>query len=183
MAAKRRIPANELANDIRMGMSNAEVMKKYRLSQVGLASVFRKLVQAGVMEKSELQRRMEPGDDTADLDQMRNLARCYPVVTLPVIDLTDLRREGYVRDLTEKGLQVAGIHAKVDETKSLLIQADALSNVLPFTLEARCKWVKEGNTEDLSVSGFEITSLSETNRELLKKTIELFAFCDQTKRA
>jgi hypothetical protein len=181
MAAKRRIPANDLAKDIRMGMSNGEVMKKYRLSQAGLASVFKKLVQAGVVEQSEVQRRMEPGDDTADLDQMRDVARCYPVVFIPVIDLTDLRREGYLRDLTEKGLQVSGIHSKVEETKSFLIQADAFSNLLPFTLEARCKWVKENVTEELSVSGFEITSLSETNRELLKKTIELFAFCDQTK--
>jgi len=181
MPPKRKIPANEFADDIRSGMSNDALMQKYRLSIEGLASVFKKLLEANILDKSELNRRMAAGDDTADLDQMRNLARCYPIVNIPVIDLADRRGQGYLRDLTEKGLQVAGIRARVNEMKNLLIKADAVSDLLPFTLEACCKWCQEQDAEGVPVSGFEIKSLSRSDRVMLRKTLELFTLCDEAK--
>jgi hypothetical protein len=183
MRPKRKIPAYELASDIRMGLSNSELMEKYHLSVAGLASIFKKLVQARVIEKSEVQRRMEPGDDTADLDQMRKVPRCYPVVPIPVVDLSDMQQEGILRDLTEKGIQVEGIHAEAGQTKNLLVQADAFTGTLPFTLETCCKWIKPRNAGKRPLAGFEITSISEADLELLRGTIELFAFCDNTKRS
>jgi len=182
MKPKRKIPAQELANDIRMGLSNSELMEKYHLSVAGLASIFKKLVDARVLEKNEVRRRMEPGDDTADLDQMRKLPRCYPVVPIPVVDLSDMEQEGILRDLTEQGIQVEGIHAEVGQTKSLLVQADAFTGSVPFTVETCCKWFKPRSAGNSSLAGYEIISISEADLELLRATIELFAFCDQTRR-
>lgn len=183
MAAKRRIPAFEMADDIRMGLSNTELMEKYHLSVSGLESIFNKLVQAHVLEKSEVRRRMEPGDDTADLDQMRRVPRCYPVVPIPVVDLSDLQQEGLLRDLTEQGIQVEGLYAELGQTKQLLIQADAFTGSPPFTVEACCKWIKPGNSKNLALAGFEITSISDADLQLLRGTIEMFAFCDQTRQS
>jgi len=179
MALRRRIAANRIVKDIRRGMSNADLMAKYQLSMRGLTSVFTKLVDAKFCTKRELLYRMPPGDDTADLDDMRDLARCYPVVLIPVIDLGDLRSEGYVRDLTEKGLQVAGIRATVGGRKSFLNQADAFAAIPPFTLEGHCRWVKPDASGGLTVSGYEITDISNANRESLRKAVEVFTFCDE----
>jgi hypothetical protein len=179
MPPKRRIPANEIVKDIRTGMSNSDLMSKYLLSMKGLTSVFTKLIDAEFCTKKELLLRMPPGDDTADLDEMRDVARCYPVVRIPIIDLGDLTSEGYVRDLTEKGIQVAGIHAKVGDKKNFLIQADAFAAILPFTLEAHCRWVKPYAIPELALSGYEITGISDTNLALLKQAVEVFTFCDE----
>jgi hypothetical protein len=181
MSPKRRIPAREVVTDIRKGMSNSDLMDKYQLSMKGLTSVFAKLVEANFCTKKELLFRMPPGDDTAALDQMRDMARCYPVVRIPVIDLADLRSEGYVRDLTVKGIQVAGIRATVGDKKNFLIQADAFAAILPFTLDAHCRWVNPDSAGGLTVSGYEITEISETNLESLRKAVEVFTFCDEDK--
>ncbi|MBI4963436.1 MAG: hypothetical protein HY913_09170 [Desulfomonile tiedjei] len=179
MALKRRIPAKEVVTDIRSGMSNSDLMDKYQLSMKGLMSVFTKLIEAEFCTKKELLFRMPPGDDTADLDEMRDIARCYPVVRLPVIDLGDLRSEGYVRDLTEKGIQVAGVRAKVGDKKNFLIQADSFAAILPFTLEAHCRWVRTDSKSGITLSGYEIAGISETNLESLRKAVGVFTFCDE----
>ncbi len=56
-AAKCRIKAAEAIDDIRSGMSDAALMKKYAISIRGLDSLFKKLVLSGKIEQAELDRR------------------------------------------------------------------------------------------------------------------------------
>jgi hypothetical protein len=55
--AKCRINAAEALLDVRSGLSDAAIMKKYDISIRGLNSLFRKLVLAGRIEQAELDRR------------------------------------------------------------------------------------------------------------------------------
>jgi hypothetical protein len=55
---KRRISAKEAVADIRSGMSDAAVMKKFSLSEEGLQSLYDKLVQAGFIDLAEVQGRL-----------------------------------------------------------------------------------------------------------------------------
>lgn len=56
---KRRVEvrARDAVQDIRSGLGDLELMGKYRLTDKGLASLFRKLVAAGLLTRSELDRR------------------------------------------------------------------------------------------------------------------------------
>ena len=58
--AKRRISAKGVISDLRSGMDNAALMKKYRLSPSGLQSVYDKLLSSGAIDLSEVRDRM-PG--------------------------------------------------------------------------------------------------------------------------
>jgi hypothetical protein len=49
---KPKIGAREAANDIRSGMTDAELMEKYHLTAKGLESLFRKLVEAKLLDQS-----------------------------------------------------------------------------------------------------------------------------------
>ena len=55
--AKQKIGAREALEDIRSGMTDDALMKKYRLTDKGLESLFQKLVQAGLLEESFLLKR------------------------------------------------------------------------------------------------------------------------------
>jgi uncharacterized protein (DUF433 family) len=55
---KRKIDADVALKDIRAGMTDAELMAKYRLSASGLQSLFNKLLLAGLIELEELDLRM-----------------------------------------------------------------------------------------------------------------------------
>jgi hypothetical protein len=182
MAGKKKIQVRAIVVDIRSGMTNDQLMAKYDLSARGLSSVYTKLVHAGAMHEDELKRRMPPGDDTADIDQMREVARCYPVVHIPIVDLTDLRNEGYVRDVTRKGIQLGGITAEPAEKKTFLIQPNSVSEVTPFTFEAECRWIRDDQPDGLIVSGFEISEISEAHLHQLQEMIHLVALCDLGKK-
>lgn len=57
---KRKIDGREVLNDIRSGMEDAFLMRKYRLSSKGLVALFGKLVQSGLITQGELDLRSEP---------------------------------------------------------------------------------------------------------------------------
>ena len=57
---KPKIGAREAANDIRSGMTDAELMEKYHLTAKGLESLFRKLVEAKLLEQSFVSKRTAP---------------------------------------------------------------------------------------------------------------------------
>ncbi len=61
------IKAGEALRDIRSGMSDSDLMDKYRLSAKGLQDLFDQLVQAGAISQSELDHRFSSVDETVDL--------------------------------------------------------------------------------------------------------------------
>lgn len=54
---KAKVSAKEVLQDLRSGMDDADMMKKYNLSETGLHRLYDKLLDMGVMQKSELRQR------------------------------------------------------------------------------------------------------------------------------
>jgi hypothetical protein len=52
-----KISAKEILADIKAGMDNSALMKKYGLSDKGLQSIFKKLMDMGVLKQEELEKR------------------------------------------------------------------------------------------------------------------------------
>ena len=57
---KPKIGAREAVNDIKSGMTDAELMAKFRLTANGLESLFRKLVEAKLLDQSFVRTRTAP---------------------------------------------------------------------------------------------------------------------------
>ena len=51
---KKTINVKEILADIKAGMDNTGLMERYRLTEKGLQSVFRKIVDAGVLKNYQL---------------------------------------------------------------------------------------------------------------------------------
>jgi len=179
MEPKRKIKAKEIVNDIRQGMSDSQLMEKHSLSSKGLQSVFGKLVEAQAITPQDLFNRT-PGvsDDTADVTSLRLVPRDFVEVPLPICDADDPKNIGTITNVTEKGLGIRGIRVETGETKTLVFFSDRLFPVGPFALQAQCRWVKNGNGAGQIDSGFEITGISETGSQQLKKIVEWVALRD-----
>ncbi len=179
MKPKRKIKAKEIVNDIRAGMNDSQLMEKHSLSAKGLQSVFRKLVDARAIKPRELfNRAPSTGDDTVDVTSIRLVPRDFVEVPLPICDADDPKNIGTITDVTEKGLGIRGIRVQTGETKTLVFFSDRLFPVGPFALQAECRWVKNGNGSGQIDSGFEITNISETGSQQLKKIVEWVALRD-----
>jgi len=171
MAAKRTIRARDVVNDIRGGLTNLQLMEKYRLSTKGLNSLFTKLIDFEAVKDGELDGRVPLADDTVDVDQRRVLMRKYVFVNLPVCDADKDSEVGYLRDITENGLQVAGLAGTVGVGKTLVLKPEGLADLLPFVLDAQCRWVKPATNGEESLAGFEITDISQQGVRELKNLI------------
>jgi hypothetical protein len=55
--AETRVNAHEAARDIRSGMDDSALMQKYRLTSKGLSSLFRKLMEVGLIKQTDIDRR------------------------------------------------------------------------------------------------------------------------------
>ncbi len=76
------VDALEAAANVKAGMSDAQLMKKYCISAEGLQSLFRKLVSSGMLKPSEIQARLAAETvfiDLATLDKT-NSAEEFPIV-------------------------------------------------------------------------------------------------------
>jgi hypothetical protein len=63
----RLVNAHEAAKDIRVGLSDSQIMEKYHLSSKGLQNLFHQLVECRVVKQSEIDRRIFGEDSTVDL--------------------------------------------------------------------------------------------------------------------
>jgi PAS domain S-box-containing protein len=247
---KRQVNAREIAGDIMSGLTDAQLMEKYKLTAKGLHSVFEKLVQAKVIKPSQIVRRSVAYDETVaielnrimpadkvkirpkaavppqpampvqpvstevqglakfgltddNLDDMvkdlfpgrgsematlsqdslpgteevedvtarRSMQRHYMVVAVPVYQSDDLLTEGTIIDISEQGMKIQGLPSKKGETKSLLVQGDQFHDVFPFVFDAECRWATKDEASGESLAGFQITTISETSLQELRKLV------------
>ncbi|MBI4962364.1 MAG: PilZ domain-containing protein [Desulfomonile tiedjei] len=178
MAEKRQIKAKDIINDIRRGMTDSELMEKFRLSIKGLQSVFRKLEAVKAIKPSELYGRFPGFDDTIDVDQLRRELREYLELSVPIYEMERPEKIGAVRDISTKGIGARGIQATPGETKTLVIDPGHFFPIEPFSFEAICRWVRrEGPNRDY-VGGFEITEISEEGEKRLQEIVSKVSLCD-----
>lgn len=68
MKQQVEVRARDAVRDIRSGLSDLDLMEKYRLTDRGLGSLFRKLVAAGLLKHSEVEERDPTFTATIPLD-------------------------------------------------------------------------------------------------------------------
>lgn len=103
-----------------------------------------------------------PADEVEDAE-VRAEGREYLEVPLAVHELDQPANRGWVHNISEHGLGLLGVDAKVNEKKKLVITADEEMKIPPCEVEAVCRWVKkQGLDEEMDV-GFEIINISGEN--------------------
>lgn len=149
----------ELVNDLRSGMGRTELMKKFRLSGLGLRWVSMMLVGSGEINLDEIYDRicMRNGDPAPGMIRSH---RRYPVqVIVPVRDIGQPEHLGSIRDVSRAGLGVQGLASSVGETRTLVVTGDAFGEYSTFVLEVTAKWRSVGPNGD-TLTGFGISNIS-----------------------
>ncbi len=111
--------------------------------------------------------------------RMRQTPRGYPVTKLIAYDVDDPASEGYVLDISEKGLQLAGIPIKLNQQKTLMIQIDKSWQINPFSFDVECRWCNPETEDEPFICGLEIINISARDSEELQKVVERLSFIDK----
>ena len=186
MSPEREIRAKKVLSDIVSGRGDNEIMHKYGLTHKGLRSVYKKLLDANLIDPSHLKGRV--GDPlyftTGPLDvtvrtMVARLPRRNVYMPLPVQDASNPELKGTVIDISERGLGVKGLKVKVDEVKFLAVKANKFLEVKPFVVKAKCRWVKPGHEVKETQAGFEIISITPGALQQLRDLIEKLEYVDR----
>src|SRR5208283_1636724 len=171
MIRKRKIRPREVLNEIRSGISEAELRTKYRLSAKGVERLFNLLVANGTIDQSELFQKY-PFYERKITHVER---RWEPRVSLNgKVYIYDVLRSstGTLRDISERGFRAAGINCSVGESKSLLIDLQPLIKSDPVLVVAKCRWTEtRGHSRKYITAGFEISEISDSDSKLLRSLV------------
>lgn len=108
-------------------------------------------------------------DNDLELD-CRSEGREYLDRFLSVYEANSPEKRGKVHNISEHGLGLIGVRARVNEIKTFVIESSEADESEPCRLEAVCRWVKPEASDDEQDSGFEIVGISQ---ESWKKLMEL----------
>jgi len=173
--------ADNVLRDLREGMDDTALMDKYQLSYVQLRNLYLELFNSGRLLQSrpgqgttqEQGSRPERAPILERSSTRREIDRYRLYFDIPVYELDRPGVLGAVCDVTENGLGVVGVDAQVNEVKTLVVEGDTFCDVAPFEVQARCCWIDREEGSDEVRAGFEITDISEYDRQQLDKLIEL----------
>jgi|SRR5271157_1431905 len=173
MSEKRQINGRNIIDDLRSGVTDRELQMKYGLSTSGLCTIFEKLVDSEAMSHSELSEWSPLYSLRTRYKESRSYPRADLSVRVPIYDL-ETGSIGILRDISEKGLRVAGIDANVGQVRAFQIPIDMLMQAEPLLILAECKWAKtRGKTKEYVVAGFEIIDLPAKDRNTLQNFISI----------
>ena len=89
----------------------------------------------------------------------------------------DSESKGYLRDISENGIRVAGISAEPGSTLTFLAPLNKMGNAQQVEFSAVCRWAKvKGIRRKYLVSGFEISKISNDDRERFLELLQWFHF-------
>ena len=179
---KRKISAKTILKDIKEGLDDWALMEKYKLSSENLHKVLRELVKKKKISQGELDYRNQLGQVATDVEDLRELPRNYPALSVTVYDGTDVQQKGVVRDITTEGIGVIGIDADVGDKRTFVIDMGKLTDFDKFEFEAECRWVKQASLDGQCIAGFHITSISDQSRRNLTDLIDGFTLTTDTVR-
>ena len=168
---ERESLAKEIVKDIQAGMSDAELMRKHLLSSKGLQITFMKLVKGKFIERSEVENRLPSYGEAITVTDGRNQSRARPAWPVAVYEEKNQEIKGILKDISETGVQVAGIQAEVDEIKTLVVPQDFFGEFATFSFDAKCRWVNRVE-DDEWLAGFEIVHITNSNNEELRFLIQ-----------
>jgi uncharacterized protein (DUF433 family) len=167
--------AKRIAGDVRKGLNESTLMAKYQLSPHGLQNAFEKLIERGFIDRTLLTRRVSAHMVQPDRAERRKNIRYSPSFSVTVVDQDNRRNGGRLKDISYKGLGVAGLPTSIGETKSIAILGDDLGLVNPFEVIAECRWVVEEGEGRKPVAGFQITHMSQRDLLWLREFIKVMA--------
>jgi hypothetical protein len=172
---KRIIQARDIVRDVRSGMTDVDLMAKYGLSAKGLESAFTKLANSGILTVGEIYGQRRSGQDTVIIDDVRELPRHFLSMTIPIYEPANEKRKGQIREVTEKGVGITGIQARIGEVKAFVIACRPFLDVDNIWLEAECIWMQAGKKIEDWYGGFQITKISPKDLNNIRQLIQLLS--------
>jgi hypothetical protein len=171
----REIAPQAVLEDIKSGLGMYEIMERYKISSRNLQGIVTFLLDAELIERKDLYNEFHEIIDTVFPEHRRQAPRVAPDARILIYEIKRPEMQGYLLDINEDGIGVAGIESRVDDIKRFVILGDAYGESDPIEFTGLCRWVENG-AENPSVSaGYQIIEIDQKNRKELESMVNRMA--------
>jgi hypothetical protein len=168
---KRRIKAKLVRDDIASGLTELDLMVKHDLSLNQLLRLFRELIKIGAITHQDLYERFATYQERTDQPNRRKARRASLSLRLPIHDIMS-GKFATLRDISVKGLRVAGVEYRVGDATTFYLPTDIFMNADSLLVVADCRWVSTRNQKNQNfMAGFEFQDLSLADLRTLQRFI------------
>jgi hypothetical protein len=175
MTVEEFYKAKRMLDDIRQGITEAELRVKYGVGFGDVEAAVGQLLDAASIENQDEDHSGKDVSSGHILDQ-RRAARVTALLPVAVYDVEDAELKGFIADISEIGLRVVGASCTVGEVKTFMLPTEVISEVEGLMFEATCRWVAPHMPSGTTIAGFEITGIADEDMRHLKKLVQLLKF-------
>ncbi|MBI5247983.1 MAG: PAS domain S-box protein [Desulfomonile tiedjei] len=174
MTTERKIKAGEIARDLELGLSDAELMQKYKLSLKGLLSLYKRALEARIIESSEVERRFASKENLVALEDARSSLRVNVRISIQVHEREHPEINGMISNMSVNGLRVEALQSVAGDVKVLVVPDNESFGTNQLVLESKCCW-SETDTDGSCSAGYEIIRVLQGN---LKQFVARIKYID-----
>ncbi len=171
---KRTIKLADMIGDIRLGLSDSDLMAKYEMPQAELQRAFQQLLESGAVTRGEIYGRysLHLQTRTISLDEVhQDDPSGFLAFPVPIHEASKPDVVGRIRNLTEDDVGTIGLEVAEGDIRLLVVSPEKFVNIRPFEFEAVCRGVKK--QPEGTYAAFKITDISTENREHLRRLISM----------
>ena len=173
-----------ILKDIRAGMPERDLMKKYRLTPRGLGTLLKDLVKGDLLSFSELIRRSTGQLNLLEvMAEFRSTSRDRVEFLLPIADTVHLENAGLVYDISETGIGAKGLIADPGEQGTFVIPAEDYFYSEPVVFQGLCRWVEHKIERMESRIGLEVQKVLQGDLRDLQEVIRALTSARKAKTA
>lgn len=172
--AERDRRACQIIQDFQSGMDVKDIAARNGFPAERFLEILRKVVSLQFQQPTE--RTEEAG--SAAFEELNSERRRFPrircpVLTAPLREASSRESVGTILDLSENGVAVRGIVARIDDEKTFLISESDYDLPDPIVITCKCRWSEMVEASAFRQSaGFEITGISEQDERHLRALIQ-----------
>ncbi|MCA1961046.1 MAG: hypothetical protein LDL33_09630 [Desulfomonile sp.] len=169
MSERAHISAKAIMSDIRDKASASDLMKKYDLSSKGLRMLLRQLISAGLADERELAEQYPGYASPQPVDTSGGSTVLTLSVPVPIHDV-ESPAKGILREVSPNAIRVAGLRARIGETRTFHIPVDMFMAAGPLQLQTRCTWCEiKGGNKRYPIARFEVINLTRDQKDTLER--------------
>jgi hypothetical protein len=178
MPETRPIKLKRFLDDVRTGMTRAELMDKYCVTSRQLQRALMKLLELKAITLREVPERLPTQYATVAQENIRDLRRHPLDFPLPVYDANYPQVVGSMYDVSLEGAGLTGLATRVGDISTIVALGDDIGAVGPFEFLGQCRWIERDDSRGSHRAGFQILSISPADREELHRLVHITALGD-----
>ena len=173
---QRQVSLKDIIQDIRSGMGDIDLQRKYNLSAKSFLRLVDRLVDTEALSPEEGER--VSSHEKPEKPARGQSRRAHLKVPVPIYDVSS-SAVGLLRDISKEGFRVAGIQSEVGERRSFRIPVDLYMNAEPLVVAGECRWVEtRGLDHNYVVAGFQMMDCSKSDEKIIKEFMGWLLFSD-----